>query len=209
MPFRRNRGKMSRHRRNNPGKIALAKVNKIEKQREKKLIDNDGSPASSNTVTITPISLIAQGDTANDREGSKVVLTSLQMKYSWKQNTNAVASRCRVMLVLDKQVNGATFSAGDLLQSTALGTGIVSPLNLDGAFRFKILYNKVHTLSSEGSVVQYGEMFRKINIPARYTGVPGNIANVLSSGLFLVHLSDETTQTPTISFFTRIRFIDS
>ncbi len=208
MPFRRkqNRRKM---RSNNPGKLALAKVNKIEKQREKKFVDKDAQDSSSNTITITPITLIGQGDSASSREGNKIVLTSLQMKYTFKQSTAAIATRCRVMLVLDKQTNGAVFTAGELLQSTSLGTAIVSPLNLDGAFRFKVLYNKVHTLSSEGSVVQYSEMFKKMNIQARYSGSGGAQSNILSSGLYIVHLSDESSNTPNISYFTRVRFIDS
>ena len=113
------------------------------------------------------------------------------------------------MLVEDRQVNGAVFSANDLLESTALGTAIISPLNLDGAFRFKVHYNKVHTLSINGSKVQYKEMFKKINIRARYSNSGGTVASVLSSGLFLVAVSDETSQTPNLSFFTRIRFNDS
>ncbi len=208
MPFRRKQ-KHRKMRSNNPGKLALAKVNKIEKQREKKKIDTDSADPSSNTVNITPISLVAIGDTASDREGNKIVLSTLQLKYTVKQSVSATATRIRVMLVLDKQTNGVIYTAGDLLQSTAIGTAIVSPLNLDGAFRFKVLYNKVHTLSSEGSVVQYSEMFKNINISARYTSSGADIANVLSSGLSIVHMSDESSNTPTISWFSRVRFIDS
>ena len=191
------------------GVKALKKVNKIIRNTEKKFIDNASSGNQSSTIAITPISLAGQGDTASSREGNKLVMMSLQMKYTWKQSESAAATRCRIMIVEDRQVNGATFSANDLLESTALGTAIISPLNLDGAFRFKVLYNKVHSLSINGSKVQYAEMFKKINIRARYSNSGGTIASVLSSGLFVVAVSDETSQTPNLSFFTRIRFNDS
>ncbi len=191
------------------GVKALKKVNKIIRNTEKKFIDNSSSGNQNNTVAITPISLAGQGDTASSREGAKLVMMSLQMKYTWKMSESATATRCRIMIVEDRQVNGATFSANDLLESTALGTVIISPLNLDGAFRFKVLYNQVHTLSDNGSKVQYKEMFKKINIKARYSNSGGTISSVLSSGLFVVAVSDETAQSPNLSFFTRIRFNDS
>ncbi len=208
MPFRRMR-KHSKRSGASAGKKALAKVNKLEKQREKKLIDLDSVDDSSDVIVINPITLIAQGDTSSSREGAKVVYTSIQMKYTFKQNTSATFTRCRIMLVLDKQCNGALFTAGDLLQTTAVGQAIISPLNLDGAFRFKVLYNKVHTLSVDGSGVQYGEMFKKINIPARYSGNGGAIGDVLSSCLYIVHMSDEASLKPKASYYTRVRFIDS
>lgn len=191
------------------GVVALKKVNKVIRMQEKKFIDTSGSANQSSTVLITPLSLAGQGDTASSREGSKISMSSIQMKYTWKMSEGATSTRARIMLIQDKQVNGASFSANDLLESSALGTAIISPLNLDGAFRFRVLYNKVHTLSGEGSKVQYKEMFKKININARYSGSGGTISQVLSSGLFLLAVTDETSQTPNLSFFVRIRFNDS
>jgi len=208
MPKRQRKG-LRRRTTKSAGVVALKKVNKIIRNTEKKFIDANSSANQSSTILITAISLAGQGDTASSREGNKIVLTSLQMKYTWKQSESANSTRCRIMLVEDRQVNGSVFSANDLLESTALGTAIISPLNLDGAFRFKVHYNKVHTLSINGSKVQYKEMFKKINIRARYANSGGTIASVLSSGLFLVAVSDETSQTPNLSFFTRIRFNDS
>ena len=187
MVFKSGKSRRLRQAQMSAGKQALKKVNKIIRNTEKKFIDTEVSGNISTTVTINPISLAGQGDTASSREGNKIVFNSIQMKYTWKMSQSATATRCRIMLVQDKQVNGAVFTINDLLESSATGTAIISPLNLDGAFRFRVLYNKVHTLSSEGSVVQYKEMFKKINIKARYSNSGGTIAAVLSSGLFLQH----------------------
>ncbi len=210
MPFRKRRFR-KRNKGSSAGKLALRKINKIMKNTEKKFIDTDSASVSAGTtVLIEPLTLIGQGDTSSSREGNKVVFNTIQMKYSWKLSTSTtVGNRCRVMIIMDKQTNGAVFTAGDLLQTTGVGQVILSPLNLDGAFRFRVLYNKVHTLSPNGSEVQYRSVFKKINIPARYSGSGGSQTNILSAGIYVLYVSDTGSNSPTFSHYSRLRFIDS
>ncbi len=207
MPFRKRRFKK---RNGNAGKIALRKVNKLMKNTEKKFVDTDNNVSQDDTITIAPLTLIGQGDSSSSREGNKVVFKTMQLKYSWKLNTAASSGgRMRVMIILDKQANGAVFTAGDLLASTALGTAIVSPLNLDGQFRFRVLYNKVTTLSPQGMEVAYKTLFKKINIPARYSGSGGSQSNILSQGIYILSVSDSQSNLPVLDYYARLRFIDS
>lgn len=191
------------------GVVALKKVNKIIRNTEKKFVDVDDSIFISNTFTIIPLTLVGQGDTASSREGNKIVFSSMEMKYTLKIGSAASQTRCRILIVKDKQVNESLFTANDLLQSSAQGTAIVSPKNLDNMFRFVILYDKVHSLQNTGTSVNFAKMFKRMNMPARYLSTGGAITNIASNGLFLVALSDETTNTPALSYYIRTRFIDS
>ncbi len=208
MPRRIRKGPRKRSTRS-AGVVALKKVNKIIRNTEKKFVDTDGTQAPTGTFIITPLTLVGQGDTSSSREGNKIVFSSIQLKYTIKQNTAADQSRCRVMIVKDRQVNESLFTANDLIQSTGLGTAIVSAKNRDGQFRFQIMYDKIHTLQIAGTSLNQGRYFKRMNVPARYESSGGAITNILSNGLFLVLVSDENTNPPNVSFYSRVNFLDS
>ncbi len=209
MPFRRKR--MFKVRKGKEGKLALKKVNKLMKAIERKRIDTKISSTSGTAGTIVPLSLTQPGsDGEADRIGNKISLSSIYFPYSIRMNTADDFVQMRVMIVLDKQVNGATFALADLLQFTATEENIVSPYNLDGALRFKVLYDKKHSLNQGARPNLTAKMYSPLNgILARYSGATAVIGGVENTGLFLVHISDEATNSPVILGQARVRFRDA
>jgi hypothetical protein len=177
---------------------------------EYKIIDTQLSLAAiSTTANILQLTNIAQGTSDITREGNQIKISSIQFKYYMEINASTTATALRFILVQDKQTNGAIYTPGDLLEDASPTDVIVSPNNLGNKFRFRILYNKVHTLSQNGSRMQYKEFYKKVELPIRYDGNAGTIADVNTNSLSMFIVSDEATNTPIIDMFVRLRFIDN
>ncbi len=208
MPFRQRRKKFKvKHQ----GKLALKKVNKLMKSIERKRIDVSASTTINTSGIIVPLSLTEPGTTgAGQRIGNKISLSSVLLNYSIRLNLSDDFTNIRVMLVKDKQVNGANFVLSDLLQYTSLETAITSPYDLDGALRFKVLYDKVHSLNAGARPNMATKTFRGLGgILARYTGSTPVISGVENTGITLVAFSDEDSNPPVFIYQTRVRFRDA
>ncbi len=205
MPFRKRRFK----KRTSAGKKALTKVNLILANIEKKKSDIDVSTTSTQTALLNPMNLIGTGDTGTTREGNVISLTSWRIDYAIRMNLSDDFVNVRVMVVVDNQCDGAAPAIGDILQTVAAEKIIYSPPNLDGALRYKFLYDKVHSFNAgarPNGVFHGRGKLRPMKI--RYSGTSATITNVLTKCMFLIHVSDENTNPPVISYFGRVRFQD-
>ncbi len=169
-----------------------------------------------NTATAIPVvpviiqlNNIAQGDTSQTREGDQVKSTRINTKYFFTQHATATQTLVRVMMIKDSQPNGAIYTAGQILADVTVNDSIVSPNNLDGKFRFRVMYNKVHHMSDSGNQIVRGEIHVDLNDKIRFTGNAGDITDLTNCGYSLMVMSTETTNTPAFTQFTRLRFIDN
>ncbi len=161
------------------------------------------------TATITQLSNISQGDTSTTRDGDSIKITAISGKYDFLTNPSATVSIIRIMLVLDKQTNGAIYSIGDLLEDTTAQDILVTPLNLDNKHRFKILWSRKIHLSKTGEGGRTVKFYKKVSIKLRYGTNLGTIADLNSDSLSLVMVSTQATNTPTVTSYTRLRYIDN
>ncbi len=168
------------------------------------------SLAITDTASAVQLVALSQGDTAITRDGSQVKFTSLRFSYFIKIHASALNTMVRVMIVHDKQTNQAQATATDVLQDSTPVDAIVSPYNIDNVSRFRILYDKVHGLSSVGSTscVQR-TIHKKLNLKVRYDGNAGNVTDLTQDSIFLILVSDEATNDPTISHQLRLRYLDN
>ncbi len=176
---------------------------------EKKNHDLVGQITPGTTASIQQITNIPQGDTTITRDGGQVRLTSLDLKYTVKMNTSATRSFVRVILVQDKQTNQAIFTLADLLEDATASDNIVSMLNLNNKYRFKILYNEVIEIDDFGTQNKYRHIHKKLDMRLRFDASTPSIADLTSNSLALVFINDEATNFPTINFFNRVRYIDN
>ncbi len=165
--------------------------------------------AQTTTPMITQLSNIAQGDTTMTRDGSQIKCLSIQLSYFMTMHTSAVGSIARVLLIKDKQTNQAIYSAGDVLTDITAFDGIVSPYNRDNRKRFTIMYDKIHTFTNDGTEVRHaGRRFRQDQI-LRYDANAGTIADLTQASYSLMTFSSEATNSPQITAFVRLNFVDN
>ena len=166
-------------------------------------LDIDDVVVSATGTIQAGLNLIAQGVTESERIGRKCIITSIGWRYSValvEQDavpTPAPPETFRIMLVLDKQANGAFPAVLDILETA----DFQSFNNLANKSRFRTLmdntFNLNHVdLASDGAgVVSSSEVrqdftfFKKVKIPLEFSAGTGAIAEIRSNNLFVLLIS--------------------
>lgn len=158
------------------------------------------------------LSNIGVGNTNLLREGNEITLKRVYMELMLKIAAVASSSQVRVLLVRDKQANGAVFNPNNLLQTVANFSGLIAPRNVNFMKRFSVLYDKVHVLNQNITGVVFSTRFvksiKKQNIKIRYDGAVADITDVQTNSYSLVLISNEPTNEPTFDHFVRLDFTD-
>ncbi len=207
MPFRRNVRKVFRRRRFKPrssGAKALHMVRKLTQAVEKKAHTLSVNGTIPTTGTIDHLTAIAQGDTNQLRDGNQLHCIYVGGRLQMAQASAASRTFVRVMLVQDRQqIADATPAVTSVLQAST----VQAFLNTNSVGRYKVLYDKVISLSDSGVT----NVFRKINISMnsniRYNGT--GVGDIQKNGIFLILIGNEGTNLPSITSSWRVRFTDS
>lgn len=188
---------------------ALRMVRQIKKGIERKLIQTVETNSNiGSTPTRTLISGVTRGDSAVERDGSQITMVNIRFKALLKKHASATNTNVRLMLVQDSQTNGANFATADLLSDTSADDCLVSTRNLDNMKRFRVLMDRLYHLN-DTSPSAYITYYKDLKIKCRYSGNAGTIADINDNSIFLVEMSDEATNTPTITYHCNIRFVDA
>ncbi len=160
--------------------------------------------------TIVPLTNVAQGDTSSTRTGDSIKLTSLTMKANISMSTSSVQTHCVIFLVEDKQTNSALYTTSQLLTDVTQHDSIVSSLNLDNKYRFRVIKRWNFTLEDNGKQSKYIKFYHRFHekYHLRYDGNAGTIADLSSKSLSLLFIGNEGTNRPNITFNIRIRYLD-
>lgn len=158
---------------------------------------------------IYHISPILQGDGPSNRTGNSILAKSFAMN-GYMQVHPSVTSNTRVMLalVLDtQQISDSYPTVADIFANpadphTLLYTAV--------AGRYKILWRKQYTLGAQtaggNDAIQLKKYF-KMHRHVRFNGT--NYSDIQKNGMYLVMITSENTNFPTISFNTRFSYHDN
>ncbi len=168
------------------------------------------------------LNIIVQGNTESNRIGRKVVLTRVDVKGTLTLPSTATAAdtsdHVRLLLVCDKQTNGAAFTATDIWETDTIG----SFNNLSNSSRFRVLQSKTLVLncgagSGRGSTdtLSYGEYVRpfkmgvNLNLPIEFdnSATTGAVTTQRSNSLWLVSQSFAGLTSMQVAT-SRVRFAD-
>jgi len=186
------------------------------------------SPLDS-TGLITPLNLLKQGPDLPNLLGTKALNTSIEMDWSLvslRQNTSIEYGR--IMIVYDKQSNGAIPTIPDVLLDVDLtstsGTDPFSGVNLASRNRFivirdiRLMLPLINTTATTALVFPTdkdmlgGHIFRKISLETIYkVNAGGAIADIESGTIFLLTLVNVAAGSEGWSFryTTSIRYEDN
>lgn len=162
---------------------------------------------------------VAQGSDYNTRIGRKTLMKSLFIRFTLVPNTANSAPNgdfARIIVFYDCQTNAAAPIASDVLTS---GTDYLSPLNLNNRDRFKILHDKIipmnanvytaGALTAGDPVNKSWKIFKKMNMEVIFGGTANTVGSIQTGSIYLMYLSAGATSYSTLSYNSRIRFIDS
>jgi len=165
------------------------------------------SQAVGTTATIVQLNAIAQGDTAAQRTGNSLLAKYLSLKLYLTMNASATQTLVRIIIFMDKQQVADTAPATtDLLQSNST----LSFLSNNAAGRFQVLKDYLINLdlaSHSSWRNKYYKSFAGRNLHCKFNGV--NNTDINKNGVYLLMLSSEATNTPTLTYSSRFGFHDN
>lgn len=199
---------------------------------------------NSGTACVQALNLFQQGTGIAQRDGNKVSLKSLRLRLGFQNQGASPAvtqdnlSNVRIMVVYDRQPNGAAGAGaypasnnilGESLQSNSIGTGTMySNLNPNYFERMRVLMDKQITLppSNLGGLpgtnvtgptqlenFKLDEYINLKDLETLYNGTanPMTIAQITTGALYIVCYGDTAaaTQPWTIIGTARLRFHDN
>jgi hypothetical protein len=193
----------------NAGVQALRDLNSLRRFVNAEFHDIDVAVAQVNSTTTATFSLLnglQVGDTVATRTGQSIKMDRMYLRYYINSNATSIQNIIRFMIVLDKQPNSAIFAIGDLLTATTP----TAPLTFGSQNRFVVIYDQIYALSSNGQ----GCVCDSLTLPTNQhvifnTGNAGTVADINSNSLYAVHFSDQLANPPTITFSTRVWFVDN
>lgn len=175
---------------------------------EYKLKDVTASTTTSSAGAVVHLSPIAPGTDANERDGISVKATKLFVRGDISMNASAATSAMRIILFIDKQFNGALPTVAQILATAS----VVSPLNITttSADRFKILSDKVFTLSNNGTQSRIVKMYKRLSNHIRFdTSGTSPPTGCLDGQICMLHISNEATNVPSFVYYSRLRYVDN
>lgn len=174
---------------------------------EFKNVDTSFSSSVDSSGTIQNIMSISQGDSNSQRDGRSVKFVSIALKGRMEINTSAVTTNVRVLLVRQLNMNQTLPTVLDVLQTSTIN----SLRNLDNTDNVKVLYDKRWNLDPNSYNQKLFSINRKLNIRPQYAigNTGGGLTALERNGIYLLLLTSEAANTPTIAFESRLRFIDN
>jgi hypothetical protein len=189
----------------------LNEIRKLINIETKFLDTNTTSYTVTTTGSMQPISQIAQGLTSANRVGDSIRIQHIELRGRVTVSTAATNSLVRVMLVRDLDGYGTAPTVADVLEVNASVGAPLSPERFQKRERFSILFDELIAVQSATSSGCSSVPFTFMTTHQGHILYLGTTAASASDGkgsIYLVAVSDETVNTPTVAFVSRILFTD-
>lgn len=167
-------------------------------------LENNASTTVSSTGSIVHLTNISQGDTDSGRTGNSIFARNLMIRIITTQHASATNTFCRFILFQDnQQLSDTPPGVSDVLSFVST----ISPLNSGTFGRFKVLKNWYFALDSgaqKSKIIQY---YRKLWHHVRYNG--SATTDIQKGGLYLLMLTSEATNVPSVAYDVRLGYHDN
>lgn len=173
---------------------------------ELKTHDKSSEGTRGTTGTIIPLSEVAQGDTSLTREGLQIRPRFLVYKIFANGNSSGPTNQVRLIIFTDKGNQGTYPTAAQLLEADSM----TSWAEHDTRPRFKIHRDMIISVPYGTNNATFRKGIIKFNKNKKiwYTGTTAAEASNGKNALFAYIISNDNTNQPTCSLYTRLRFVD-
>lgn len=157
---------------------------------------------------------IAQGDDDDERTSDSVLIKSIEWRFAFTSATAIdAAANVRYIIVVDKQSNGNVATPSTIFHST---DSIVSGYdNVYVPRRYRVIADESFTLNewaSNATVTSKKYIKRKktykSGIKIRYKNIFAGIGDIMAGGLQLFFITDQSANPPSVSFETKVQYVD-
>lgn len=175
-------------------------------------------------VGVTPITTagsvalingVATGTDYTNRIGRKIMIKSIYVRFATLPNTVTapLGDIQRIMLIYDKQTNGAAPAVTDILNTASY----LDVNNLNNRDRFVVLKDKTincwPAAYAAGAVTAGNpntmsfKFYKKCNLEQIFSGTGSTVGSIASGGIFLLFISAAATYN--LAYSARVRFSDA
>lgn len=159
-----------------------------------------------NTGTINGLSAVAQGDGQSTRDGDSLKPLHLTIRGSVTNNTtNNRTTLARIIVFRGKQENGVGFSATDILETST----VYSPKNYTDRFRTKILMDKVIPVPPNNNNSYSPKLWNFSTKIIGHVNYSAASTSIEDGGIYILYLSDQATNPPTMDYYARLTYVDN
>jgi hypothetical protein len=197
-------------------KRSIAGLNELRKliNIEEKYLDTAGvlTPDQAGTSSVVSLTQMAQGVTLNTRVGNSIRVQRFSILGRAAINSATTSfSMVRIILFRDMEGQGSAPTMQDVLEAVGTNAAPRQPYDYLNRKRFSILGDWYYALTlnagGQGSVREF-----QLDVPlVKHTLYRGTTAAAASDGegtIYIGCVSDEATNTPSVSFTSRITFTD-
>ncbi len=171
---------------------------------QKKKFDLDITSVVTSNATVVNLSNIAQGDDQDNREGNRIMPIHGILRFSVEVHASATQSCLRILIFIDKEQNGVDPTAALLLQSA---TDYLANLNRTSFGRFQMLHDRVYPVTvGNSNAITVHKWFKKLKHNIYYDASAAADASNRKGAMFLMALSNEATNGPTLDAAWRMSF---
>lgn len=157
----------------------------------------------SSTGSIIPLNEIAQGDDVGNRTGNSILAKSLLIRIIAAMNATAITTFVRIIVFQDTSSLGTLPTVGDVLQTVST----TAPLDVDHFGRYVILRDKLLSMDDSSRQTFNLKWFLRLNTHIKFTGTTAS--DYYKNSLFMLILSDQATNTPSLEYNVRLRYHDN
>lgn len=186
----------------------LARVVNVEKKHH----ELEGSVTPGNTAALATLSeftsgsnTLALGDAGDDRDGNSVKPLFWSINFLITQHASATSTMVRIIIFKwDKQHGQDAPAVTDYLRDASFD--YLSLKRYNKRFQFSTLLDKTFHLSSAGKTLATYNFRKKLYGHIQYDGAT---ADPEIGGYYMLCISNEGTNEPTVQFQSRITFADN
>lgn len=176
---------------------------------EQKAVQTEISATTVAAGVVYPLSLIAQGDGYNQRDGISIKNSRLSGRFQVNYDTAATnGSVVRCIIFKYKQENGVAPTTANILDTTG-GLDWLAPKFYPNRFQSKVLMDKLITLSEAGTMVKVCDVDIKLYGHTNYGGTGGAVTDIDDGGYYFLIITDVGASGPSIFAQFRLTFVDN
>lgn len=166
------------------------------------------SATVTDTATIVNLSLVAQGDDYNNRQGRSLKAHDLQINATASGHPSSTITVLRCIIFKTNQNQSAAPAVGDILKDAS---DVHSQYEMsDNQRSFVILSDRKFLLvTGADSQLQNLNYKKSLSHHIMYSGTAATEASTGSGAVYMLLLSDRSTNSPTVEYSARMRFIDN
>ncbi len=170
--------------------------------------------ATTGVITSPSLNIVPQGTIESQRVGRKMVIKKIGIRFLAQFNSGTAESAevLRIIVVLDRQANGATFAITDVLETASEG----SFNNMANKNRFTILMDRYESINKTVDLgtnvnehTQAWSWFKTCDIPIEYdnSATTGALTTQTSNNIAVFGITLNST-TISLGYTCRIRYYD-